>query len=82
MSELLVIRLKGAPDPTTDLSNTEVEWLFIEGLSGRRGSVHVGSLAEIAPQSVGRKVIVLVPARIFCWPSPSCRSKVASRLPK
>src|SRR5687767_12373522 len=61
MSELLVIRLKGAPDPATDLSSTEVEWLFIEGGSGRRGHVHCGALAEIAPESVGRKVIVLVP---------------------
>jgi general secretion pathway protein L len=61
MSEQLVIRLKGAPDPTTDLSNADVEWLFVEGVSGRRGHVHVGLLAEVAPQSVGRTVIVLVP---------------------
>jgi general secretion pathway protein L len=61
MSELLVIRLKGAPDPTTDLSSTEVEWLFIEGGSGRRGHVHCGTLAEIAPESASRRVIALVP---------------------
>jgi len=56
-----VIRLKGAPNPTSDLSTTEVEWLFIEGASARRGHVHVGTLGEIAPESTGRKVIVLVP---------------------
>jgi general secretion pathway protein L len=61
MSELLVIRLKGAPDPTSDLTTTEVEWLFIEGATARRGHVHYGTLAEIAPESTGRKVIVLVP---------------------
>jgi len=61
MSELLVIRLKGAPDPSIDLSSTEVEWLFIEGVSGRRGHVHCGPLSEVAPQSVGRRVVVFVP---------------------
>jgi general secretion pathway protein L len=61
MSELLVIRLKGAPDPTSDLSTTEAEWLFIEAASARRSAVHCGPLAEVASQSAGRKVTVLVP---------------------
>ncbi len=61
MTEQLVIRLKGAPDPTADLSTAEVEWLFIEGASARRGHVHCGTLAEIAPEATGRQVIALVP---------------------
>ena len=61
MSELLVIRLKGTPDPKSDLTNTEVEWLFIEGATARRGHVHVGPLSEVAPQAAGHKVVVLVP---------------------
>jgi general secretion pathway protein L len=80
MSELLVIRVKGAPDPATDLSSTAVEWLFMEGDSGRRGHVHCGPLAEIAPESVGRKVIVLVPGTDILLAEPVVPLKGGAKL--
>lgn len=77
MAELLVIRLNPAAGSTTAVQS---EWLVVDGHGARLGSVQTGTLAEAAPQTIGRRVILLVPGPDVLLAEPVLPLKSGAKL--
>src|SRR5262245_46798372 len=78
MSEVLVIRLTGAPDAQTQV--VPAEWLSGDATGARRGNVEAGPLASAAPHAAGRRVLGIVPGTDILLAEPVLPAKSGAKL--
>src|SRR5262245_12225289 len=78
MSEVLVIRLTGAPDAQTQV--VPAEWLIVDATGARRGNVEAGPLASAAPHAAGRRVLGIVPGTDILLAEPVLPVKSGTKL--
>lgn len=79
MAETVVIRLLASAGDVRQASNA-IEWLTMDGSGARVGSVHRGTLDDVAAETLTRKTIVLAPGTDVLLAEPVVPLKSGSKL--